>query len=510
MNAKFGKREQAAALGLGSLVVIGVLHTFVFGPKAAAFSQAYEDRKSAQTEAEYVKLLKHESELVQFEKETAKIGEGYQRIVKSLHVDKNKAFNTVSIEDIKVEVSPKMRPEEVERARQAAFEKEKKKARDIQIDMVYALFDQLRAYAPGASDSIAGYTKMPFLAFNGTWRLPQKLKDDIRGAELEDIIREARDIQALLRMIDDETLRQRQQNLYERELGNLGIREAYYQDVSQRGLAGQGEYVALVHKMWTAQLLERALESGERRYGEELTREDIYSLLGLAAPDMPLINSRNGEDLGISELYLLYEEIGFVVRMLEAAVHNGVVEVGRVTLGEPSYLLARVDNKYPWHREDYDEPTPPDVVGSPYTLVGFERIEPIQIKVNPPGDNELGYALPVVVDFRANNVAGWAFIYEVLRVHPMAEIDELQVRFIDERQLESIPGSEPGELAWKVKFLHIPMLFAADRSSLARAAAKKKAREKFDGTLAARETAKLVELRKRVGNIKGKIDAYGK
>ena len=72
---------------------------------------------------------------------------------------------------------------------------------------------------------------------------------------------------------------------------------------------------------------------------------------------------------------------------------------------------------------------------------------------NKPKEDEIGYALPIKITFRASNLNAFSYIYEVLRDRPMTEIHRMVLKSMSQRD----PNNPNIEVA--ATFLFVPQLF---------------------------------------------------
>jgi hypothetical protein len=104
-------------------------------------------------------------------------------------------------------------------------------------------------------------------------------------------------------------------------------------------------------------------------------------------------------------------------------------------------------------REEAKQPPP---IRHSYIVVSppvDQQASPTVLKDRRPED--LGFVIPVVLKFRAPNRSLWNFTYEVLRQHPLAEFDQVDIRGID-----------GGEVLCELRLLFVPKLFNIDRLDL--------------------------------------------
>ena len=72
-----------------------------------------------------------------------------------------------------------------------------------------------------------------------------------------------------------------------------------------------------------------------------------------------------------------------------------------------------------------------------------------------PGEFDIGYSIPLTIQFRSSNHSGWKFIYGVMNEIRLVELDEFQV--VPARQV-----SDTVDVWYEVRFLAVPWLFVLD------------------------------------------------
>lgn len=453
---RFGKREQIGLLGVSAILAIGLLHLMVFGPKATEFAEVQKNLDRAKKAGENVALLEKPSDLVLFRQTTQEVMAGYDDVLTSLGLTRPTAFYeptllSVQLPPIDEKMAPADREALLANMAALAIAEKSKERKEEQVQLVFAEIRRLRQFAPNAVDTpYRGKTKFPFLA--NDWKIPLTLPEGARGARLRDNIREALGTREIIAMIGtgQEALRKQQEDQFAAKIREIGIDNTMYADPAAGGLANFGQFVPLIHKLSLAMMLEQEIEATKDVGGEEIDRAKLYDVIELHLPQESLLNTSNDAPLFISDMYFLYESLRFVNELLALSAEYEVAEITSLTLGDPSYVEDLGAPPLPWHDPSIPPPQPTPVLNSPYTFGQEKRTQLVLGKV----DTSLGYCLPVFLQFRATNRVGWNFLYEILRRYRLAEIDELRI--------SSIKESESGELIWRVRVLHIPLLFATD------------------------------------------------
>lgn len=455
---RFGKREQIVGLGIFTIVTIGLLHLMVFGPRAEEFIRVQEQLEAAKEEGENVALLERERDLVEFRETTEKVKSGFDDVLTSLGLSRPPAFYEPTIDSVEVapiqdtSLSPAQREKRTREMKEAGLDSLREQRKQQQIEMVFEEIRRLREFTPETEDGgRAEDSRFPFLAED--WRVPLEIPEGAQGARLRDNLREAMGTLEILAMVGEVNpqLRQEQIRQFNQKIRDIGIDNQLYQQGGEGSLAAQGRYVPLIHKLSIAMMLEEQLEESKDVGGEEIDRDKLYELIELYLPQEPLEASDVDESLPISEFYFLYESLNFTNTLLEMAEEYDVEEITEFRLGEPGYLTDLGPEPLPWFDPaEVSSPPPPLNRPNPYTF-GKEKRTQLALR---PADTSLGYCIPLDMQFQATNRVGWTFLYGILKRFRLAEIDELRI--------SSVATAQEGELNWRVRILHVPILLATD------------------------------------------------
>lgn len=471
---RFGKREQIVALGIFTIVTIGLLHLMVFGPKAAEFIEVQGQLEKAKKEGENVALLDKPSDLVAFKKTTEEVKAGYDDILTSLGLTRPAPFYPPTPEDVVIEpvkdskIPQKDRDKMEADLKAAELSRLKKEREELQIKMVFDELRTLKTYSPSAKNSPrTGRTKVPFI--DKDWKIPLDLPEGGKGARLRDNLREAMGTLQILSMIGNSQagLRDAQIQQFNEKIREIGINNSIYVDSGPDSLAAQGQFVPMIHKLTLAMMLEEQLDATKDVGGEPIDRNKLYELIELYLPTEDLQDSEKEAEMGISDMYFLFESLHFTNALLKMADEFKLEEITTLKMGDPSYLSDIGPMPLPWF--DPALPPPPQgtpVATSPYTQ-GKEKLTQL---ILAPAKESLGYCIPFEMQFQANNSTGWTFLYEILRRYRMAEIDNLKI--------SSIQNSTDGQLIWRVRILDVPLLFATDVAPVTAKSDEDKAKKK--------------------------------
>jgi hypothetical protein len=449
---RFGKREQIVLLGISTIATIALLHIMVFGPKAEEFVRVQDELNKAKRDGSAVQLLERPAELVQLRRTTEAVQAGYDDLLTSLGLHRPAAFYEPTLDSVYIDpaetgnMNPRQRDAFETEEKPKRLEQLKRQRREEQIQMVFAEIRRLQERTRDSTDAQPrGRTRLPFLARD--WRVPLDLPDGAKGARLRDNIREALGTLEIVAMIGagQTALRDQQIRQFDQKIRDIGVNNQLY---SSHSLGAFGSFIPLIHKLALAMMLEQQLIETRDVGGEEITRSKLYELIELHLPQESLLSSDREAPVGISDMYFLYETLRFVNEFFALADQFEVPEIGTMRLGDPSYL-SDMETPLPWSGFGSTS-QPPPITPLPYT---FGKRKQTQL-ILPPAEESVGYCIPFDLQFRASNRVGWTFLYEVLRRYRLAEIDDLRIT--------AIRDAEGGELNWRVRILHVPLLFATD------------------------------------------------
>ncbi len=460
---KFGKREQIVILVVVGLVMIAGLHLTVFKSRATRYSTSVQRVQEMQSKANNLPTIREPRQLEELKKSTKTLNQEYADAVTSMSLSLPEVFLVpataaeVNPADVKGATPPPANAASavIQKFKQDNFEAVKKTKYEDQLTSVLQEIKTLQSFNKKTEGNRAKTTDMSFLGEGlekSGWDLPVKLPDNIAGGRLEDLLREIDQTVGILRMIASSSpaLQQEQRARYEAHLKELGISNDLYRDLGPASLSAKGEPVPLIHKLCHAALLEQAIGPGKKISDKTITRELLYDWLEIKLPYDRL------EGLRVNDLYFVYEDLRFLNLLLALSVKREITQIFGVVLESPAYLREQADlTDPPDPIPPPKQPTPvasnPAVVSSSLSS-GASGGPPTAVKVNPPGKEAVGLCLPIILQFRSNNLNAWNFIYDVLREIPLSELD----------QAEFHAASEAGDLFCQIRFLFVPHLFALD------------------------------------------------
>lgn len=427
----FGRREQKVVLGISFLVVVGLLHVLVFSPGAKAYKASVDELAAATLKMQGVSRVKDPRALKEIEADSARMELKVKDIVTSLRMSIDPCF------------VPGGTPEEV----LAKHEK--------QFELIDGKLTTLLSFDKRRGGNAFGNTEMSFFA-EGGWNFPVQVPPEARGGRLRDITRDIQETLSLMEGIsrtteEGQVALARQRAQYERQLLALGVNNEAYRDAkdfaSGGSLAAWGEYVPLLHKMVHARLLQQQIKEAPGATETESSRDEIYKMLEIRMPYSPL------PGIVASDTYFLDQQLDYLNRTLSLMVRLEVAQVVGVILEPPSYLVNTADRaQFASGKQGWDSFTP-----VPASFVLDPRNETADIefptpKIEANGASDVGYCIPIVFQFRANNRTLWTFLYEVLREFPMSEIDQTMT-FTTREQAKS------GDIFAQVRIIYVPYLF---------------------------------------------------
>lgn len=461
MAVTMGKREQIVSLTIGGIVLIGLLHMVVFGPRANKLSKAVEKRKKETANTENLKILRNRNELPNYKKSTKSLGTFYQSAVTSVGLELHPAFLIPTFEGYVFTAPKGLDADAARRAKRQSWRKHKEKLFVEQTELVRIEIRKLIDHHPNRPGNESS-TQMTFLSRD--WLLPTALPDGVQGGMLKDSITKMRDNQITREWVpkDRGDLLAQLTREYEAMIFQLGIDYRLYRNPQM--LPRHGDFVPLIHKMAHADLIEAALSEalGEDLDigGEIMTRERLYGVLEIDIPELPYVD-KDKKDQELNEMYFLWEQLRFINGMMETAKEDGIGEIVMVQLFRPSYLYKIIDERV-GEEGQYVEPEPTPPPTNRYVLPAqykFENPPLTEQEINNPkgatiadrSEKAQGYALPVRLVFHATNRAAMNFMFNVTREFLLCEVDELKAS-ADTR-------SEANEAWFQVRFVHVPYVF---------------------------------------------------
>lgn len=467
MAMKIGKREQMVGLGIGGILVIGLLHLIVFGPKTKDYSDAYDSVKQQETKMADIKLLKDPKQLDRVMKDLDKVELTYTEATQtSLGLTMDAAFD-LPTQDQFIFTPPRGAAADPA-AKAAAFHDDRDKKTEKEIELVLGEIKKLMEFDAPVGGSPRKLAATFLRDSPAGWHFPKGLPEGLKGGTLTDTVCEIKESWQIAKTVSavQKEMKANFQQAWERSLAKLGINYLLYRTPNL--LPDQGEYVPPIQKLTYAILVEQNLPPGVQCTGDPtpITRRMLLDMLQIYLPLSPLVDS-NGRDMNVNEMYFIYEQLRFVNSMLKIAEDTGVSEVARVRFEDASYLETQtVRNGLPPFAPD----EPPEATPAPTPVPPNRYVLPPSDDPNAPpatpgkGQDasartplDLGYCLPIVVQFRSSNLSAWSFLYEVLRQNRLSEIDRLRIA-----AAATTERSETAEEWVEVRFLHIPFIFALE------------------------------------------------
>ena len=309
---------------------------------------------------------------------------------------------------------------------------------------------------------------MTFLADRaGAWRMPTALPPAVQGSRIIDLLKDANDTQSILKNINPAQrpdLYAQQRAYYEGLMLELGLNKNLYRDPSPNGLLQFGEFVPVFHSVAIAELVEKQVQQqlGEDRAigaNTALDRKTIYDILEIRLPFGVMMDAA-GTEQAVSEMYFLCEHAKFLNNLLALAVEVGIAEVFGARLEDAGYLVeAPVAFANP-ETTATPAPTPPSqspfVLPTPWpaesTPMAMGEIHPGAL-ASDRSTADIGYSLPVILQYRTSNQIGMKFVFEVTRKFLMSEVESIRV-------LSQGTGADADSIFFEVRFLGVPYIFS--------------------------------------------------
>ncbi len=472
MAVTMGKREQIVGLTIGGIVLVGLLHLFVFGPRARELAKAVEKREKETTNIVNLKILKNRNELPNYKKSTTSLATFYESAVTSLGLELNPSFLIPTFDGFVFPAPKGLSGKPLTQAKRQAWRKNRNRLFTEQVELVLGEIRKLIDQHPSRPGNDTG-TQMTFLSRD--WRIPTALPDGVQGGMLKDSIKTMMDNQETYKWVpeDREDLKAQLRREYEGMMFQLGIDYNLYRNPQQ--LPRHGDFVPLIHKMAHADQIEvamgNALGDDLDIGGEIMDRVKLYEVFEIDIPDLPYVNKDNADE-ELNEMYFLWEQLRFLNGMMETAKEDGIGEIVMVQLLRPSYLY-KINDSRVGEEGQFVEVEPPPPPTNRYVLPVRYKFEnpPTEQQINNPkgatmaerSEKAQGYALPVRLVFHATNRAAWNFMFDVSRKFLLCEVDELKA--------SSDTSSDANEAWFQIRFVHVPYVFPLEGMM------KKKARQ---------------------------------
>jgi hypothetical protein len=497
-----GKREQIVIGSIAAILLIVVLHMLIFAPSADRFKAAKEARDSMAQQISGLSTIPQNSPILkEFEAKTntylGKLEEGMKR----LKMDEPECFVVPKIDEVKEKPgetplpayvaptpavvggpTPTPNPDDPRHKRHLEVLSEKLPA---QLDLIMAEVAKLRDASRNRG------TQLSFLGANPRfgWNVPTQLPANMQTSLLWDQVKSIAVLKASMdKMNKTSTQYPMMLNGYMRNLRQLGL-DLYFSE----NLARFGDFVPYIQRLFLADLILQKLASSPNPVvilNETLTREALLHYLSIDLPLEPL------DGLNEGKVYFLYEELRGLNYLVEMAQKMGIKDVTAVTLRGFGYVREVAKMEDPGSAifdpeklvdDELDDKaslmqaslsgsglTDPSAApgADPFNSMGTasSTMDPfgnplsgllVNLMATARQTGDLGYAVPIRVSFVASNANGMAYLYEVLRENPMAELHRLILRSTGalNRELTVQPNAASSDVEMTATILFVPKLF---------------------------------------------------
>lgn len=243
MKVVMGNREKKVIGAILTILFIAGLHFMVFSRKAMDYDQTMTEWRQAKDDVEkIVGQAKNSNEVKKTEERINKNRKEFEDIIRSLHIELPNIYMDAGPESLK--------------KRRAEF--------DVSIEKLLSFQAKLKN------------TKLSFLGEKG-WNLPKGLPDNIRKRpeRLWDVMSQLRGISAILKVIDNQVVRDEKLSQYGKLLEEIGIDE-----IAIDSLSKYGKHVPFIIRLCHYRLIIK-----EKPKDLKMTDEQIQEYLRIEYPD---------------------------------------------------------------------------------------------------------------------------------------------------------------------------------------------------------------------------------
>jgi len=332
MKVVMHNREKKVIGAILTILFIAALHFMVFSRKAMDYDTTMAEWSQARDDVEkIVGQAKNPNEVKKAEERVNKYKEEFKNMIRSLHID---------LPNIYIDSTP-----ESLKKRRAEF--------DSCIERLLSFQSKLKN------------TKLSFLGEKG-WNLPQGLPDNIkkRPERLWDVMSQLRGINAILKVVDNQVVRNEKLTQYSTLLKEIGIDETAIDSLSK-----YGKCVPVINRICHYRLIIK-----EKPKDLKMTDEQIQEYLRIEYPD----NFLHGLNC---QIYALTD-------MIEMADANKIEDITEVQMND-QHLIREIPK--PGETPPPSE-APPAYIGPPDVLPGEAPMSPAVA-----GGREMGLAAPAAL-----------------------------------------------------------------------------------------------------------------
>jgi len=399
MKFQFRNREKKFIGSIMTIFFIAALHFLVFSRKAKAYDAVVKEYIKAKSDNEsVVKQAKNPTEVKKFEEENKKYQTEFRQIVENLKIDLPQYYLDIN-------------PESIQKRRTECLQN---------IEKIVSLKTKLST------------TKLNFLGENG-WNVPLELPQEIkkRPERLWDVISQINSINRILKVIDNEVVKEEKLRQYSELLKEIGVDESKIE-----GLNKYGQYLPFINRLCHYRLIVK-----EKPKDINLTDQEIQDLLRITYPD--------------DNLFKLNRQIFALIDLLESADQNKIEEITEVSL--TNIVEIKATPKQEGQDQTAGAPAEPGATPTPtpkasprpqemdeLTFMAGEGMDPesMQYGRGRRGPEQaaastqefLGYGVPILLRFNGSNLNITNYLYSVSHMPRTYELDSLMINTIKDRE----------------------------------------------------------------------------
>jgi hypothetical protein len=382
-----------------TIFFIAALHFLVFSRKAKDYDAVVKEYIKAKSDNEsVVKQAKNPTEVKKFEEENKKYQTEFRQIVENLKIDLPQYYLDIN-------------PESIQKRRTECLQN---------IEKIVSLKTKLST------------TKLNFLGENG-WNVPLELPQEIkkRPERLWDVISQINSINRILKVIDNEVVKEEKLRQYSELLKEIGVDESKIE-----GLNKYGQYLPFINRLCHYRLIVK-----EKPKDINLTDQEIQDLLRITYPD--------------DNLFKLNRQIFALIDLLESADQNKIEEITEVSL--TNIVEIKATPKQEGQDQTAGAPAEPGATPTPtpkasprpqemdeLTFMAGEGMDPesMQYGRGRRGPEQaaastqefLGYGVPILLRFNGSNLNITNYLYSVSHMPRTYELDSLMINTIKDRE----------------------------------------------------------------------------
>jgi len=399
MKFQFRNREKKFIGSIMTIFFIAALHFLVFSRKAKDYDAVVKEYIKAKSDNEsVVKQAKNPTEVKKFEEENKKYQTEFRQIVENLKIDLPQYYLDIN-------------PESIQKRRTECLQN---------IEKIVSLKTKLST------------TKLNFLGENG-WNVPLELPQEIkkRPERLWDVISQINSINRILKVIDNEVVKEEKLRQYSELLKEIGVDESKIE-----GLNKYGQYLPFINRLCHYRLIVK-----EKPKDINLTDQEIQDLLRITYPD--------------DNLFKLNRQIFALIDLLESADQNKIEEITEVSL--TNIVEIKATPKQEGQDQTAGAPAEPGATPTPtpkatprpqemdeLTFMAGEGMDPesMQYGRGRRGPEQaaastqefLGYGVPILLRFNGSNLNITNYLYSVSHMPRTYELDSLMINTIKDRE----------------------------------------------------------------------------